>query len=155
MSAQLLESYMSSQNKVVRTYVHDAESLLWVLIWVVAHCSTSEDRWEIGDAAAGIIQRLSTHDLRSLYKKKKAMLSSARWLVLDIREMGTELSKDLASVIGQLAGFFYLYLYVAPDPGSDSDSDSDPVDPYYKAQLDLQSSISRSPAARRLTAFLQ
>ncbi|KAG8709334.1 hypothetical protein FRC08_018393 [Ceratobasidium sp. 394] len=130
MSAHLLESYMSPQSKVTRTYIHDAESLLWVLIWVVAHRSRREDRWEVNDKAARMIQKLSTNDFTFLWESKEAMLSGTQWLVSDIWEMGTELSKDLASVIGQLAGFFYLYLYAAPpNPESSiSDSDSDLVD---------------------------
>ncbi|KAG8734563.1 hypothetical protein FRC10_011656, partial [Ceratobasidium sp. 414] len=146
-SAQLLKSYMS-RGKVARSYVHDAESLLWVLIWVVAHRSAHEDRWEINDKAARTIQKLSKHDITSLWENKKGMLSDTRELVSDIKEMGTEFSKDLAPVIGELADFFYLYLYAAPsnpEPAtsdSDSDSDLDPADSaepnmYHQAKLAL------------------
>ncbi|KAG9090764.1 hypothetical protein FS749_000308 [Ceratobasidium sp. UAMH 11750] len=123
-----------SQSKVARTYIHDTESLLWVLIWVVAHHSTRKDRWEVNSAAAEMIQRLSTHDLKSLWRDKKAMLSDFRQLISDIRKMETDLSKDLAPVIGELAMFFYIYLHAAPlnlgPSASGPDFGLGPVDPY-------------------------
>ncbi|KAG8696582.1 hypothetical protein FRC08_007061 [Ceratobasidium sp. 394] len=121
MSAQLLESYISSQSNVTRTYVHDAKTLLWVLIWVVAHRSMHKDHWEVGDKAARTIRKLSGNDTTSLWENKKGMLAGFRQLALDIQKMGTESSEDLAPVIGELAYFFYVYLYCTPpNPGSGS-----------------------------------
>ncbi|KAG8747358.1 hypothetical protein FRC10_001537, partial [Ceratobasidium sp. 414] len=164
-SAQLLKSYMS-QGKVARTYVHDAESLLWVLIWVVAHRSIHKDRWEINDTAAWMIRELSKHDIVSLRRTKESMLSLSQQLVSDIMEMGTEFSKDLAPIIGELADCFYLYLYAAPSnpkpATSDSDSDSDPADSaepnmYHQAKLALHKQYieeSRSQTFDRLFAII-
>ncbi|KAG9081261.1 hypothetical protein FRC06_005684 [Ceratobasidium sp. 370] len=132
-SAQLLESYMT-QRKVTRTYIHDAESLLWVLIWVVAHHSMYEDRWEISDAAAGIIRQLSVHNIKTLWQGKENMLFNWIRLVSNVQDMGTQLAQDLAPVIGELAHFFLIYLYYTP---LDSGPDSGPTN------LDLLSHITQ------------
>ncbi|KAG8687252.1 hypothetical protein FRC08_012085 [Ceratobasidium sp. 394] len=163
-SAQLLDSYMLSPSKVTRTYVHDTESLLWVLIWVVAHRSLRKDRWEINDKAAAMIQKLSTNDLTFLCESKHTMLSDTECLVSNLKDMRTDLSTELAPVVGQLANFFYFYLYVAslnPEPSA-SHSDLDPVypvepSPYRALKLDLHKQHieeSRSQMFDRLFAMI-
>ncbi|QRV92137.1 phosphoribosylformylglycinamidine synthase [Ceratobasidium sp. AG-Ba] len=112
-SIQLIESYMS--NSVAgRSFIHDTESLFWVLIWVVAHRSLSTNRWEISSTAAEIIRELSTLNMPSLCSNKRGMIADGLRLVERIQEMNTDFAVALAGVIGNLADFFYIYLYTGP-----------------------------------------
>ncbi|QRW05813.1 hypothetical protein RhiLY_04812 [Ceratobasidium sp. AG-Ba] len=109
-SIQLLESYMGNTT-ASRGFIHDAESLLWVLIWTVAHRSVSEERWEIMPNAEKIIRQLSKLDISDLCEHKLNMISDGQRLMDRILEMETDLADGLAEVIGRLADFFYTYLY--------------------------------------------
>ncbi|QRV76919.1 phosphoribosylformylglycinamidine synthase [Ceratobasidium sp. AG-Ba] len=109
-SIQLLESYMGNTT-ASRGFIHDAESLLWVLIWTVAHRSVSEERWEITPNAEKIIRQLSKLDISDLCEHKLNMISDGQRLRDMILEMETDLADGLAEVIGRLADFFYTYLY--------------------------------------------
>ncbi|QRV92138.1 hypothetical protein RhiJN_20156 [Ceratobasidium sp. AG-Ba] len=114
MSIQLLESYICNA-AASRCFIHDAESLLWVLIWTVAHCSVSQERWEITPAAERFIRQLSKLDVAALCEHKRGMISDGPRLAKKIRELKTDFAIALSPVIGQLADFFFIYLYSAPD----------------------------------------
>ncbi|KAG9080616.1 hypothetical protein FRC06_006344, partial [Ceratobasidium sp. 370] len=79
-SAQLLQGFEPGEASVGRTFIHDVESLLWVLIWVIAHRSQKET-WQVSKAAQELIQELSRNDLSKLGRYKRAMLGDAQYEV--------------------------------------------------------------------------
>ncbi|KAG8698336.1 hypothetical protein FRC09_007285 [Ceratobasidium sp. 395] len=111
-SAQLLEAHMSGE-PVTRTFIHDVESLLWVLVWVVAHHSQKEDRWQISKAARKVIQGMSQNNWDNLVDYKKGLLSDSFGLRDTIRKFDNKWSDQLAPVIGRLASFLYQYIYIS------------------------------------------
>ncbi|KAG8726358.1 hypothetical protein FRC10_007226 [Ceratobasidium sp. 414] len=115
-SAQLLQGFMSGETPVTRTFIHDVESLLWVLIWVLAHRSQKKETWRVSQVAEEIIQELSRHDLSKLGRYKRAMLADITGLGKLIRELENDWCEDLAPVICGLADYLYTYLYFEPPP---------------------------------------
>ncbi|KAG8695300.1 hypothetical protein FRC09_009251 [Ceratobasidium sp. 395] len=113
-SAQLLAAHMSGES-VARTFIHDVESLLWVLIWVVAHHSQKEDTWQINETAREVIQELSQNNWNKLATYKANQLSNTDGLKKTIRRFDNKWSEQIADVIGRLASFLYPYIYISPE----------------------------------------
>ncbi|KAG8744492.1 hypothetical protein FRC10_010057 [Ceratobasidium sp. 414] len=113
-SAQLLEGISSGQEPITRSFIHDIESLLWVLIWVVARRSQVKDHWKINTTAEDVIRKLSQNDLRSLGEYKRNLLADRARLEEKIDDLENDWSEDLAGVIGELADYIYTYLYFRP-----------------------------------------
>jgi hypothetical protein len=109
-SGELLKGYMGDQPPVTRTFVHDAESLLWVLVWVVAHRSQDLDSWKVNADAQELIRDLSQYDMRRLGKFKGNLLEGGL-LGRRVEECVNEWSEELALVVGELAEFFRIYFY--------------------------------------------
>ncbi|QRW03678.1 phosphoribosylformylglycinamidine synthase [Ceratobasidium sp. AG-Ba] len=145
-AVKLLQSYMSS-GPVYRSFIQDAESLFWVLIWVVAYSSISKERWEINNAAKDFIWELSELDMRALCTGKLLMISG-RDLFERIFQMNTDFAAALASPIYELARFFHYSVYLAPShqetPGSSSSS----------SIKFMKSSASRNRVVKPLTDYL-
>ncbi|KAG9077618.1 hypothetical protein FS749_010469, partial [Ceratobasidium sp. UAMH 11750] len=70
-SAQLLMDPPAGQPSVARTFIHDIESLLWVLIWMTAH----HDPSKMNSKAQEFIQNLSQFQLGTLGDFKHATIS--------------------------------------------------------------------------------
>jgi hypothetical protein len=109
-SAQLLKSYMGDHPPATRTFIHDVESLLWVLVWVVAHRSQNSDSWEINTDAQELIQNLSQNSMRRLGTYKADLLDGGL-LGRTVDRCGNDFSKALAPVVGELADLFRIYFY--------------------------------------------
>ncbi|KAG9080048.1 hypothetical protein FRC06_007135, partial [Ceratobasidium sp. 370] len=112
-SAQLLEG-TSGQGPTTRSFIHDIESLLWVLIWAVAHRSQDKDIWKVNTTAEDVIRKLSQNDLHSLGEYKRNLLADRARLEEKIDDFENDWSGDLAGVIGELADYIYTYLYFRP-----------------------------------------
>ncbi|KAG8712452.1 hypothetical protein FRC09_019855 [Ceratobasidium sp. 395] len=116
-SALLLEASSSEHAPTARTFIHDVESLFWVLIWVVAKRSQSLKRWKVNGAAEEVIVKLSQASMSSLgrYKKKFMALSVTPEVFEDsIIEFENDWSADLAGITCRLANYLWIYLYVRP-----------------------------------------
>ncbi|KAG8760236.1 hypothetical protein FRC12_009601 [Ceratobasidium sp. 428] len=114
-SSQLLKAHMSGE-PVTRTFIHDVESLLWVLVWVVAHHSQKEDRWQINKAAREVIQGMSQNNWDKLATYKQNLLGNTHGIHETVRAFDNKWSEQLAPVIGRLASFLYQYIYISPAP---------------------------------------
>jgi hypothetical protein len=112
MSAKLLRSYTRDKIPITRTFIHDAESLLWTLVWVVAHRSQDKGSWKINTHAQQLIRDLSRKDMRDL-GTFKSRLFEGQLLARDVYECNNDWSKALAPVVHELAVFFRLYFYEA------------------------------------------
>ncbi|KAG8707337.1 hypothetical protein FRC08_000575 [Ceratobasidium sp. 394] len=106
-SAQLLTDPPVGQPSVARTFIHDIESLLWVLIWMTAHHEPSK----MNINAREFIQELSQYDLRKLGKFKLSTIKAYEDLDSSIINFDNSWSEDLAPVIQELAEFLYHFLY--------------------------------------------
>ncbi|KAG8711645.1 hypothetical protein FRC08_015645 [Ceratobasidium sp. 394] len=113
-SAQLLEGISSGQGPITRSFIHDIESLLWVLIWVVAHRSQDKDCWKVNTTAGDVIRKLSQNDLHSLGEYKRSLLTDRARLEEKIDDFENDWSGDLAGVIGELADYIFTYIYFRP-----------------------------------------
>ncbi|KAG8792502.1 hypothetical protein FRC12_005933 [Ceratobasidium sp. 428] len=116
-SAQLLEASSSKKAPTTRTFIHDVESLLWVLVWVVAKRSQSEKRWKINNVAKAVITGLSQSDMALLQDYKKSfLLASGHPGTFEAKIKGFEndWSDDLTDVICDLANYIWCYLYFEP-----------------------------------------
>ncbi|KAG9118964.1 hypothetical protein FRC07_006250 [Ceratobasidium sp. 392] len=113
-SAQLLDGFLSKRGPPVRTFMHDVESLLWILIWVVAHRSQDETEWKVNDTAKDLISNLSQNNLASLSEKKQLLLHDQNRLVTAILGLENDWSKALVPIIQSLAKFLFVYLYAKP-----------------------------------------
>ncbi|KAG8709989.1 hypothetical protein FRC09_000362, partial [Ceratobasidium sp. 395] len=113
-SAQLLKGFATGEDKVTRTFIHDVESLFWVLVWVVAHRSQKEDTWQVSKEAETLMRKLSQPDLTDLGDYKRKTLSDVEDLDRQVRGFGNDLCEDLAPIIGELAEFLFVYIYVNP-----------------------------------------
>jgi uncharacterized protein YneF (UPF0154 family) len=113
-SAELLKSYMGDQPPVTRTFIHDVESLLWILVWVVAHRSQDANSWKINSHAEKLIRNLSQNDMSELGAFKSGLFQGDA-LALQVEGCGNKWSEALVSVIDELAQFFYLYYYRKPN----------------------------------------
>ncbi|QRV83929.1 hypothetical protein RhiJN_11945 [Ceratobasidium sp. AG-Ba] len=107
-SAQLLESFTTDQPPVAHTIIHDIESVLWVLVWVVAHHKPTT----MNQAAKDFARSLSEPNLRKLYHFKQGTIESYDSLERNIRRFDNGWSEDLASIIRELAVFHFHFLYV-------------------------------------------
>ncbi|KAG9080370.1 hypothetical protein FRC06_006671, partial [Ceratobasidium sp. 370] len=116
-SAQLLQGFEPGEASVARTFIHDVESLLWVLIWVIAHRSQKKETWQVSKAAQELIQELSRNDFSKLGRYKQSMLGETSGLEKLIRGLGNDWCEDLAPVVGELADYLYTYIYFEPAPG--------------------------------------
>lgn len=112
-SAQLLKSYIGGQPRATRTFMHDVESLLWVLVWVVAHRSQDEGSWKINAVAQQLIRDFSQHDTRQLGVFKAGLLLGNA-LVQSVYECHNDFSEALAPAIGEMAEFIHCYFYNPP-----------------------------------------
>ncbi|KAG8678054.1 hypothetical protein FRC08_018098 [Ceratobasidium sp. 394] len=162
-SAQLLLSFLPGNRSVTRTFIHDVESLFWVLVWVLAHRSLEASRWKVNDTAKYIITQLSQHNIFALGTYKRSMFYN-RQLLSGIRNLENDWSQDLAPVINTLADFFYLYLYFEPTgitpsaQGADSDEsessdDSDLEDPTPSTEQTAQTLHDKYTAESRSQTF--
>ncbi|KAG8695299.1 hypothetical protein FRC09_009250 [Ceratobasidium sp. 395] len=113
-SAQLLEAHISGL-PIPRTFIHDVESLLWVLIWVVAHHSQKEDSWQINETAQDVIEELRQNNWDNLTAYKRRLISDVFGIQENIRKFDNKWSEKLAPVIGLLASFLYSYMYICPE----------------------------------------
>ncbi|KAG9105099.1 hypothetical protein FRC07_009625 [Ceratobasidium sp. 392] len=115
-SAQLLDGFLSEKGPANRTFMHDVESLLWILIWVVAHRSQDETEWKVNEIAQVVISGLSRNNLTNLHEYKDKQLRDRRRLADTIRGLRNDWSDDLAPIIEDLVEFVFLYLYFQPEP---------------------------------------
>ncbi|KAG8788009.1 hypothetical protein FRC12_015009 [Ceratobasidium sp. 428] len=122
-SGQLLSGYATGEDKVTRTFIHDVESLFWVLVWVVAHRSQKKDTWQVSSKAGALLKKLSQSDFSELGDYKRSKISDANGLRALVEALGNDLCEDLAPVIGRLADFLYAYIYVKPQAAGDSEFD--------------------------------
>ncbi|KAG8735515.1 hypothetical protein FRC10_010424, partial [Ceratobasidium sp. 414] len=106
-SAQLLVDPPAGQLLAARTFIHDIESLLWVLIWMTAHHEPSKMNRE----AREFVQELSQYDLRKLGKFKLSTIKAYEDLDSNILKFNNTWSNDLAPVIQELAEFLFHFLY--------------------------------------------
>ncbi|KAG8720643.1 hypothetical protein FRC12_016299 [Ceratobasidium sp. 428] len=113
-SGQLLLGYAPGDDKPPRTFIHDVESLFWVLVWVVAYRSQGEDTWQVSKEAEALMRKLSQSDLSELGDYKRKTLSDVEDLDRLVRGFGNDLCEDLAPIIGELAEFLFIYIYVNP-----------------------------------------
>ncbi|KAG8709990.1 hypothetical protein FRC09_000363 [Ceratobasidium sp. 395] len=131
-SGQLLKGLATGEDKVTRTFIHDVESLFWVLVWVVAYRSQGEDSWQVSKETEAVMRGLSQCDFSELSEYKIDKICNGSSLERLVRGFNNDLCEDLAPVIASLAQFISIYLYFDPAPPSDPD-----FEPLYmvKAQL--------------------
>ncbi|KAG8770311.1 hypothetical protein FRC12_004364 [Ceratobasidium sp. 428] len=113
-SAQLLQGQSPARGPVAKTFIHDIESLFWVLVWEVAQRSQFEKHWEINDKAKAVIQSLSQSDMSLLQDYKKSFLLASVYpgtFESKIKGFENDWSEDLAGVIYDLADYIWCYLY--------------------------------------------
>ncbi|KAG8760237.1 hypothetical protein FRC12_009602 [Ceratobasidium sp. 428] len=113
-SAQILEAHISGV-LIPRTFIHDVESLLWVLIWVIAHHSQKEGSWQINETAQDVIKELRQNDLDKLATYKRCLIWDAFGIQKTVRKFDNKWSEQLAPVIGQLAWFLCAYICIRPE----------------------------------------
>lgn len=103
----------------MRTFLHDIESVFWVLVWVVAQRSLNRTEWEVNSDAREMIQDLSERDLKRLGRQKTGIIND---LVLEdrIKRFGNDWSNTLAPVIAELSGELQTYLYAPKSSGAKS-----------------------------------
>ncbi|KAG9124877.1 hypothetical protein FRC07_009909 [Ceratobasidium sp. 392] len=157
----LLDGYMSASGPTKRTFMHDVESLLWILVWVVAHRSQDKKTWKINDTAKRLIRKLSQNNYESLASDKEMLLTNRSKLVSNIRNLKNDWSDDLIPIIKDLADILYLYLYVgntSTGPVEDEDSDSDffnPPNPMKQVKGSSDEKIHRAYMAEpRINTFV-
>ncbi|CCO35531.1 hypothetical protein BN14_09649 [Rhizoctonia solani AG-1 IB] len=108
-SAQLL----ASGKPVRRTFMHDVESLFWVMLWMVICQSQEEGRWKVNEHAKGLMKQFSNDDMATLFKDKETLIRDA----LDGRFSATILKldnpwcQDLVWLLTDFAELLYYYLY--------------------------------------------
>ncbi|KAG8708466.1 hypothetical protein FRC09_001250 [Ceratobasidium sp. 395] len=113
-SAQLLEAHISGV-PIPHTFIHDVESLLWVLVWVVAHHSQKESSWKINETAEYVIEKLRQSDWDKLATYKELLIGSIFGIQKTVKKFDNKWSEQLAPVIGQLASFLHSYIYIRPE----------------------------------------
>ncbi|KAG9098850.1 hypothetical protein FRC07_010580 [Ceratobasidium sp. 392] len=113
-SAQLLARFLTEQGPATRTFMHDVESLFWILLWVLAHHSRDKDEWKVNDSAKHVIGMLSQNSLEHFRHYKQLLLGDQRELRTCISKLDNDWSRDLADLIGHLANFLFMYLYYDP-----------------------------------------
>ncbi|KAG8787686.1 hypothetical protein FRC12_015363 [Ceratobasidium sp. 428] len=118
-SAQLSTAHISGV-PAARTFIHDVESLLWLLVWVVAHHSQKEDSWQINETAQEVIEELRQIGWDEIAAYKKRLLSTKYGLRGTVRKFDHNWSEQLAPVIGRLASFLHTYIYPYLETPDDS-----------------------------------
>ncbi|KAG8788008.1 hypothetical protein FRC12_015008 [Ceratobasidium sp. 428] len=113
-SGQLLKGFATGKHKVTRMFIHDVESLFWVLVWVVAHRSQKEDTWQVSKEAEAVMRKLSESDISKLSEYKRDKICNGGGFQRLVYGFNNDLCQDLAPVIGQLADFLSAYLYFQP-----------------------------------------
>ncbi|KAG9128570.1 hypothetical protein FRC07_000003 [Ceratobasidium sp. 392] len=106
-SAQLLLGPFDGEPPVRRSFIHDLESLMWVLIWVVAH----QQPEKMSGKACDFIRELSQHDLNALGNFKRLFIMNFMEAEDEISKFGNSWSKQLAPAIKKMASFFAHFLY--------------------------------------------
>ncbi|KAG9082193.1 hypothetical protein FRC07_014282, partial [Ceratobasidium sp. 392] len=106
-SAQLLLDPPAGERPVRRSFIHNLESLMWVLIWVVAH----EEPAKMSDEACNLIRNLSQYDLNALGNFKRSFIKNYEEAGKTISDFGNSWSIKLAPVIQDMAFFFDHFLY--------------------------------------------
>ncbi|KAG8750316.1 hypothetical protein FRC11_010526 [Ceratobasidium sp. 423] len=115
-SAQLL----TADRPISRAFIHDIESLFWVLVWVlIRRTQDPNGPWKVNEHAKELIRQLSNSDLSALGKYKLSLLSSAvsgdfGKTIMDLQNPWCE---DLAPLAQAFAGYLYYYLYHT-EPGT-------------------------------------
>ncbi|CAE6477897.1 unnamed protein product [Rhizoctonia solani] len=75
-SAQLLTA--TAECPIFRTFMHDIESLFWVLFWVLIHrTQVSDGPWTVNEHAKQLIQQLSNSDMTTLGAFKRSLIKSS------------------------------------------------------------------------------
>jgi hypothetical protein len=110
---------MGDQPPVTRTFIHDAESLLWILVWVVAHRSQEKGSWKVNAHAQQLIANLSQNDMCQL-GTFKADLLEGKTLGRKVQACNNDWSRELAPVVHKLAVFFQLYFYETTEFADDT-----------------------------------
>ncbi|KAG8778178.1 hypothetical protein FRC12_025131 [Ceratobasidium sp. 428] len=125
-SAQLLMDPIGDEPPVGRSFIHDLESLMWVLIWVAAHQSPSEMNAE----ARKFVRELSQYELDALGRFKVNFIRGYLDVNATISQFGNTWSTKLAPIIQKMAAFFAHFLYPtktktkAFGPGNSNDAPS-------------------------------
>ncbi|KAG8736396.1 hypothetical protein FRC10_009344, partial [Ceratobasidium sp. 414] len=107
-SAELLLDPPAGQLSVARTFIHDIESLLWVLMWMTAHHEPSK----MNRKAHEFVRSLSQYDLGKLGDFKYDTILAYQALESKILKFNNTWSNDLAPLIQELAEFLFHFLYV-------------------------------------------
>ncbi|CAE6367534.1 unnamed protein product [Rhizoctonia solani] len=109
-SAQLL----LADTPIARTFMHDIESLFWVLVWVlVRHTQNLDDSWSVNQHAKGLIREFSNSDMAALGKSKKLFIKSScdADCEQEIMKLENPWCEDLVPIIREFGRFLYFYLY--------------------------------------------
>ncbi|CAE6461806.1 unnamed protein product [Rhizoctonia solani] len=109
-SAQLLIA--DSPN--ARTFMHDIESLFWVLVWVLIRRGKNLDGpWSVNEHAKQLIRDLSNNDFAALGKFKRSFIKSSvdTDCEQEILKLENPWCEDLVLLIQEFGAFLYCYLY--------------------------------------------
>ncbi|KAG8707130.1 hypothetical protein FRC09_002012 [Ceratobasidium sp. 395] len=106
-SGHLLANPSDDELPVRRTFIHDFESLMWVLIWVVAH----EKPKQMSDEARDFIRSLTQRNLNTLGDFKRRFVMGRMLVAEKISAFGNTRSRKLAHTIQHMAHFFACLLY--------------------------------------------
>ncbi|KAG9084148.1 hypothetical protein FS749_005444 [Ceratobasidium sp. UAMH 11750] len=147
-SAQLL----LNQAPVHRSFVHDIESLMWVLVWVTIH----QDPENMSEKARQFARHLSLRDLNALGEFKRSTIQRCLSLRQTITEFGNPWSKQLAPTIQTMARFFADFLYPNEDINSEISDDQAFTPPEFQFRYpgfgrpDPRAQIGRDEHLRRM-----
>ncbi|CCO35530.1 hypothetical protein BN14_09648 [Rhizoctonia solani AG-1 IB] len=129
-SVQLL----ASGKPVRRTFMHDVESLFWVMLWMVICQSQEEGSWKVNEHAKSLMKQFSNDGMATLFKDKETLIRPTidRHSSATILRLENPWCKDLVWLLTEFAEFLYYYLYYqVPSslgldevPEEDSDEDS-------------------------------
>ncbi|KAG8770178.1 hypothetical protein FRC12_004465 [Ceratobasidium sp. 428] len=106
-SGHLLANPPDDELPVRRTFIHDFESLMWVLIWMVAH----EKPNQLSDEARDFIRSLTQPNLNTLGDFKRRFVMGHMLVAEKISAFGNPWSRKLAHTIQHMAHFFACLLY--------------------------------------------
>ncbi|KAG9091855.1 hypothetical protein FRC07_011769, partial [Ceratobasidium sp. 392] len=126
-SAQLLLDPPDGESPVRRTFIHDLESLMWVLVWVVAHQQPAK----MNDKARNFVRKLTQYDLNALGEFKRLFIKNFADVETEISDFDNSWSKQLAPIIQEMAYYFAHFLYPTTTNTENSHHEStDPKDEY-------------------------
>ncbi|CAE6347293.1 unnamed protein product [Rhizoctonia solani] len=131
-SVQLLDT----DKRVFRTFMHDVESLFWVMLWSLVCRSQDKNTWKVNGHAENQIRGLSNSSMTGLLQFKKSLLHSVvtgggKDFAETIMKLDNSWCEDLFPILRQFGFFLYYYLYDSP-PKALLDS----ADPLEKAIYD-------------------